>query len=374
MKELFYEIIKEARDGHIVIGEEVWPIGFNSVIYEKEKMVKSNFSRANLSTLVVKDLDKFMEKLDEYMSMEISSGKKVSFLNDRDNLKLILSYLFVNATTEDFLNPIDYLNRKIDYLKDDTFENYDLKRELDDDLLGCFLSVHNEKQTVMMETPNKMCFEISDGKNVYLLPTISYGFHKLPNGQECCYIYSLLNPKLKSNSDEENKFQKMIARKLYKVNKGVLEEESDEYREYVNGTKDDQYYPENISDVSPSAVISLSIFMEMLKEKNVEEIRGVSYLPLRYLSRNLAAGEVDDEAKRESLNRRNDKIQANITDKFIRTFRRVAFHRGDVTVSSYPYEFDEFVHVQLARENTKVNNEFLATFTKSVEKSDSMTR
>lgn len=39
MMDLFYEIMKEAKNGKAVIDNEVWPIGFNSVIIRKGKLL-----------------------------------------------------------------------------------------------------------------------------------------------------------------------------------------------------------------------------------------------------------------------------------------------------------------------------------------------
>ena len=370
MKELFYEIMEEAKNGKIIIGDEIWPIGFNSVIYDNGTTVSSNFSSNNLSTLVIKNEEKFFSKLEEYVSNEISSNRKKLSINYRDDLKLLLAYLFVNATTEDFLNPIYYIDRRIDYLSDDTFEDFDnsLSVPLEGDFIGCNLNIRNESQSIMMETPNKITISISNDEGLdFPLPSISYGIHTLENGEKCCYVYSILNPKLKEGTLEEEKFRKQISRKLYKVNKGVLEQESSEYLEYREGKEDNDYYPENISDISPSSLLSLTVFLTMLKDKEIEQVRGVPYLPLRYLSRSLAAQDVDDINKKESLNKRNNAIQTNITNKFIRTFRRASYHIEDMEVVSYPYEFDEFLHVELGKEKTKTNNELLNSVTDAIE-------
>ena len=52
MKELFYEIIKEAYDANIVIDNEVWNIGFNTII--KEKNIEYYNDKKNVYTLVIK--------------------------------------------------------------------------------------------------------------------------------------------------------------------------------------------------------------------------------------------------------------------------------------------------------------------------------
>ena len=63
----------------------------------------------------------------------------------------------------------------------------------------------------------------------------------------------------------EEKFKKNIARKLYKLNKGISDIESQEFKDYKEGNSD--YYPENITDVSVSSVLSLYVFINLIKDK-----------------------------------------------------------------------------------------------------------
>lgn len=156
------------------------------------------------------------------------------------------------------------------------------------------------------------------------------------------YIYSIINSKLENNNLEYNK---KIKRELYKINSGVSINESDEYLKYKNNEID--YYPENISDVSPSAVLSLSIFMSLLYSKHITNIKVVPYLPIRYLSREIMANSLSNTDKKQELNNRNNFIQSNITDKFIRTFRRVSYHLSGTQIKSYPYELDEYMNINL---------------------------
>ena len=349
MKEIFYEVIDEAEDGYITIDGERWPIAFNTFIYEDSKLKKMNNNENNLSCLVIKDEDRFFGLLDEYLELEISKGRKcISFANSDINVykKFLISYLMVNASTEDFSNPISYLRRTIDFLNDHSFDdlNNGILFDLNGMLSGCKLKIKNTSQGVMMETPNKMEFSVvKDGAgNVfeYKLPSISYGM-----SDGVCYVYSILNPKEKSDmSDDERRFHKKIWRVLYKINNGV-EVGEDELTD--------------ISQVSPSAVFSLVTFLSVIKNKGIDDVRGVSYLPVRYLSRDMMAKEKTDE-RREELLERNLMIQKNVTDKFIRTFARAAYHLEDSEVTLMPYDVDECLHFRIGT-SVKTNNELLDT-------------
>ena len=203
---------------------------------------------------------------------------------------------------------------------------------------------------VFQKNKNFKCVVITHNKEEfeYRLPTISYGITN-ENDKKECYVYSILNPKEKKDmSDEEIRFNKKINRLLYKVNGGVKEAE-----ELDNGL----FSYENISDVSPSAVVSLLVFLMLLKEKGITKIKAVPYLPLRYLSRDMMAKEKTGE-RRDELLERNLMIQKNVTDKFIRTFFRAAYHLDDSEVVLMPYEMDECLHFRIGS-NMKTDNVLL---------------
>ena len=104
-----------------------------------------------------------------------------------------MSYLIVNATTEDFLNPINYIKRSIEFLEDSTFDylNERVSLQVDGVFTECKLGIKNTKQSVMMETPNRMELSIikDTGEDVleYKLSTISYGI-STENDRKVCYV------------------------------------------------------------------------------------------------------------------------------------------------------------------------------------------
>lgn len=376
MKELFYELIQEAKEGKISLEDEQFPIAFNTIIYENQQVKEQLFSDNNLATLVIKNESEFFKYLEAYIQLELKANRKaISFYRDEKyyHKKLLLSYLLVNATTEDFLNPISLIKRNISFIKDETFDY--LKNGLQIDVAKTFpnsrLEIKKTSQSVLMETPNKLEFSLikeEDGKQLrYPLPEISYGITTNNTGEKECYIYSILNPKSKETSEEEKHYQKKVARSLYQLNQGIIEQESKEYLDYKNN--ESTYYPENISDVSPSAVMSLVFMFSLLQRENIHIVKGIPYLPIRYHSRELAATRCEDIEKQELLIQRNQAIQTNITNKFIRTFRRAAYHMKEVTVTAYPYDIDEFVHLNIKSNQEKTNNPILVEAVEGIRKS-----
>ena len=126
----------------------------------------------------------------------------------------------------------------------------------------------------------------TNGKNIYNLPWIRYGISKNKNGDKIAYIYALqkMEPSLDENYNEEMK------KVINKVNSGV--------KKYRN--------------VTPSAISSLAIFMGMLEGKGIKAIKVPDFLIGRY-------GKFSNAKTEEET----DRIQTNLTDKFLRNFLRV---------------------------------------------------
>lgn len=137
-----------------------------------------------------------------------------------------------------------------------------------------------------------------------------------------------------------------------------MEQESEEFIQYKN--REASYYPENISDVTHSFVLALTTFISMLQKEGISKIKAVPYLPVRYLGREVSAYRIEDENRRNELLERNDMIQSNATEKFIRVFRRVAYHMGDaMELVGLPYENDEYLTYRVYEKREVLNNEIL---------------
>ncbi|MBQ9018697.1 MAG: hypothetical protein IJ097_00055 [Bacilli bacterium] len=369
MKEILKEIIKEASIGKVIIDNEEWPIRFNSIIY-KDGEVKEIYNETDsFSTLIIKDEDKFYKLLEEYIYIELINNRKTPvFCSDikRNKIKWLISYLFVNARTQDFSDPINYLRKSINFLKDTTLDyfNNGIEIELEASLLNSKLIIKKEKNPTTMETPYRIELTLKNTFNneevEYKLPAIYYGI-----SDNTCYIYSLLNPKEKKEvSENELKYRKKINRILYKLNEGV--EDIEDYYAYKNGDSD--YYPEeNITDITHSFLLSLDIFTNILRINNIKNIKAIPYLPVRYASRFISAEMIDDEEKKNKLFERNNSIQMNTTNKFIRTFRRLSYHDKNITIRSYPYEVDEFLTMSINKKST-TNNKILDEVEKNIKK------
>jgi len=342
IKETFYELVDEAKDGKVILDDEPFNIVFNTIVEDD----KSFFNDENKQSLIIDDMDLFLIKLSLYVDLELEAKRRMMPISkdiEDNKVKTIIANLFVNASYKDFTDPVRFIEKRIDFLKDKTFSNYDngVVIPLGEELLNSNLHIVNEVDSIHSETPNKMTFYLEKDGDKYYLPSINYGI-----SGNTCYIYSMMNKNEGKNKD--SKFAKDINRILYKLNDGV--EETDEFKEYVENGREG-YYPDNITDVSLPFVFASSMFLNMLNEKGIKSVEVVSFLPVRYDSRDLSSTSPDMEE-------RNDRIQNNATNKLIRTFNRVLSHIDGVTVTANPFDADENMHMRID-DNIVINNELL---------------
>lgn len=367
MRALFYEVVREAKNAKVRIDGEEWCIAFNTIIYEDGKIKEEYFNDRNMSTLVIKDEERFIEVLKEYVYYcFVLKRKTLKFYNNEyDNkIKMLIAYLFINFSTEDFLNPVEAIRRYIDYMLDNSFEylNEGKVIPLGSAFGNSDIFLKRTAQSVMMETPWKidisLCKWVDDEMVSCPLADVSYGVRE-ENGEKVCYVYSMMKPKEKGeSSDREKIFRKRLNRELYKLNEGVLEQESEDFIKYRNGETRD--YQENVTDVTQSFVLSLSIFVTLLQKEGISKIKVVPYLPVRYVGRQISAMNVTNLERQQELYDRNKRIQDNCTNKFMRTFRRVAYHMGDdLEMYSVPYEIDEYMTFVLKSKSHDLNNPIL---------------
>lgn len=322
MKEIFEEIIKEAKSGVVVIDNDLFNVGFNTII-TNENIIE--LSKNELPVLKINDYELFLNLLTKYVNKTINNKRKIPnmvFDKNKNTIKIIITSLLTNLSTLDFENPYSFLNNHINFYQNKLLENT-LEYSNIESFFSSNLEINNINTSIMMETPYKIDIKFTNNEDSYKLPSIYYGI----NSKNECFIYSIVNPK-----NLNNDFQKKIKRKLYKINKGL-----------------------SVFETSPSAVLSLNIFIELLKIKNIEKIFGVTYLPIRYNSREQVALNVKDENKKNELMNRNQLIQTNVTDKFIKTFEAINELNNNLNLIEIPFNVGDLITYEIKHENNNNN-------------------
>lgn len=309
------------------------------------KMYTNNDTHTEMiPVLNLKNKELFYEKIKEYVKVFENVVQIISASEREGYIKRIITLMLADMSIIDFNDPCLFVQKKIDFTKNQQLEN----KIIEVPALGgdiCLDIQTYGKETPFCFVPRLMCED-----NIYEFPTISYG---VSNNK--CYIYAMQD----YNKSHDTSFSKKIHRKLYKLNKDVYENETDEYKDYQEGRS--EYYPENVSDVSPGFILSLALFLNEIYKSGITKVEVIPYLPIRYENKIKSLAKLAmNEAKKKNLSReekikifldsvKNQKnIQSNITEKFIRCFYRVAYHFNNVEITSTPFDVDDRLHVKLS--------------------------
>lgn len=354
--DIFYNhIIPEAGKGKVDC-YFMYNVIFNTRIPQKNLEVMTENDNPNLivPTLYIGDCKKFEQLLIEYVNKALAFYDDSNFceevLNSKDLLgddflnqgkgvskeKTIMTLLWSNATVEDFYDPCSFLRKRIDYFDLGVLEEYKNSKvvgysEIIDADIECVI----EKSKIESETPYYLqIFLVNpvDGERIYEFPRIYFGIRN-----DIVDIYAIQNSRIRLVNE---KYGKKLERKMYKVNDG-LDVKEDTYENYGFA---------NLKDVTPSFLLTANIMTGLLKAHGINNLNVISILVSRWNAKNLL-----QKAKDEYVNT----IQANLTDKLLRTFRRVGYHHSSVGIVSYPMEVNSNLIMRLYDQDDVCNNKLL---------------
>lgn len=355
----FYdEIIKEAATGYVDC-DFFMPICFGTrelVNNELHDITNAReFSNAMIPTLIIKDREKLNKSIERYVYLArefYNEDHRLEDVSNRD--KYIIASLLSNILVTDFNDFNSLFERHSNFLEDKSLE------ELQDpvnlgyvDKLKSNVVVKVTKQSIVQETPYGMEISLQDENNdlIYKFPTIRFG---IDNNK--AYIYAV--------QQDETVENKKIERLLRKVGEGFDEK---------NSERDEIENPENLYSVSPWSLVALSIFIPIIKNyTNVDEFVAPYFLINRYNAVEISyeilkekyKEHMEDEhikamiQKKEDAVNGHDDLQRNITDKFIRNFRRLDHHFANIDVDMFPLEQDSMIHFKVG-DNLECNNSLL---------------
>lgn len=357
IEEIFFnQILPNLKNGSIEI--PIYNTNSNGDIFTFNVLVDA-YDETSPYYLCIQDKEKLVNSLYEYMQIMLSNDSSINKQNIYDKIKYYLTLLWVNATYEDLRNPVRFIQKYIDFNNNPLFEDEFTYASNIEALNDADIDVIIKREPANMETPYSFNAQINlfdNGKeNNYYLPSICYGV-----SGDICYIYSIQNSGMFTSN---HGFEKKIKRLLYKMNENVSSHESEDFKEYKRLEKqgnnmEDEFYPENISDVSVSAILALTVFMDSLNDMGIKNIKVVPFLPIRYKNKEdayekkyqlkLKQLKVDEiKELKQNLEEKRLLIQSNLTNKFIRDFMRLKHHFNGIDILSYPMEIDEYLSINI---------------------------
>lgn len=123
----------------------------------------------------------------------------------------VLTRIWMRMDNNDFNDVISFLQKQLDFIRDDTFLGYRYPRKVDE-FNGCDVICENHSNTTWDETDSSLYFFINDKEATHSLSSVYYGI-RYENNEKVCYIYAVQN----KNSD----INKKVQRELYHLNKGI---------------------------------------------------------------------------------------------------------------------------------------------------------
>ncbi len=294
--------------------------------------------------LKILNKDLFNTLLVNYVEKALKFYEFQAEIKEDETLKIkqIMAFLFANATYEDFENPIELLMKRISFLDDQILPN--LSEIFRSESLDALIEVETQKGQIHNETPYEIKIKLKSSTETFYLPIIYVGI----NGNKA-YIFAIQNSK-----ELETYNGKKLKRKLYQLDAN-FDVANDTFANFDIG---------NLKDITHSFLLAVNIMVGILKERGINEFIVPSILPIRWNSKEISANIRSEHyqyspAEREELLVNHEKIQANLTEKLIRTFLRLAYHHSGISVIGYPSEADMSLHLSVT-EPDECNNEILA--------------
>lgn len=345
IEKIFYEdIIKEAAYGYIDCDFFI-PICFGTkelVNNElKDITIPKDFDNAMIPTLIIKDREKLINGINEYVNLASEFYKDdIRFQDTSLKEKYLIACLLSNTLVTDF-NDLDCLfTRHSNFMRDNSFDEFFNVHNLGySEILKSNLCVKVTKQGVLEETPYGIdSFLVDEEDNeIYRFPTVRFGI-----SDEKAYIYAI-----QGRNNNENK---KIERILRKTGEGFDEKNTD---------RDPIENPENLYSVSPWSLVALTVAVSLIKNNtNVKEFCAPYFLINRWNAvevsyQNLKEkykDRMDDALVSEVICKKQNQVlehedkQRNITDKFLRTIRRLDHHFSNVEIDTFQLEMDSSLH------------------------------
>lgn len=306
MNNIIEELIHEAFNHNIIIDGKNNYIAFNTIINGNELINGDKYP-----TLVINDYDELIKKLDLYIRTYLKNASTLPLFKkekEKNLIKYLVSHIFIYAENKDFKNPIELIETKINFLNDNTFKDYN--KTFEGFISNTKLNIKSTNDEITLK---KMYINLSNNDDIFNFPTITYA---ITNDE--CYIYKIEEYELTNSA-----FEKKVLKELTKINKNINKE---------------------LLACSPQTLVSILIFIKLLKDNNIKKLQVVTYLPVKYNMCNFEINDLKKELKQLE----------NKTGFYKKTFKRINKQTHMINEELETYIYDENITNSLL--NTIINS------------------
>lgn len=306
MNNIIEELIHEAFNHNIIIDGKNNYIAFNTIINGNELINGDKYP-----TLVINDYDELIKKLDLYIRTYLKNASTLPLFQkekEKNLIKYLVSHIFIYAENKDFKNPIELIETKINFLNDNTFKDYN--KTFEGFISNTKLNIKSTNDEITLK---KMYINLSNNDDIFNFPTITYA---ITNDE--CYIYKIEEYELTNSA-----FEKKVLKELTKINRNINKE---------------------LLTCSPQTLVSILIFIKLLKDNNIKKLQVVTYLPVKYNMCNFEINDLKKELKQLE----------NKTGFYKKTFKRINKQTHMINEELETYIYDENITNSLL--NTIINS------------------
>ncbi len=286
----------------------------------------------------IPDAEAFANMMQNYLQIAedfyLSDKAKFAYYDESFREKLVLD-IFMNTTNFDRHNILSYLETRTKMIETPLKTRHFLLDQTPDFAIKASVL----KNPSMLEAPYRFTtyFEC-ENEDKFFLPSITFGII-----ENTVYIYAIQAKREK----QTNAISKKLDRYMRKVNKDVDMEDI-------------------IGQVSPSALVALTIFMSAIKKEGIKTVVAPNFMPLRYQTNLMGEenyfkrsinGETDKKMLDDILEKveeKHNRQQFAITNKFTYTLLRYC-HHFDGCKFDYDSIREQSV-ITLSKENSPQDN------------------
>lgn len=321
--QVFKEIVREAKDGDIVIDDWHYHMGFFIKDADGTKpilFIHNEDAFSSLLFMYINEVHSYLQKNPKFLTDQFLFWQENGEIDSHYYVKALLTFLLANMTYDDFLEPEEFILRKIHSFDEKIFQKYVREEVLFYDMetmFGIFsrfshlnLLVKRTNEPLSKASFHALEFTLQAEKESYTLPKIYY---EINNGT--CFITGIQRKK-----EEKTKFHKDLERVLYKIDHDV---------------------PGDYKNIEPNILFSLTLFFAFLEKEEIYKVEANAFYPLQS---DLKIYKLSKNVLNEEMYQR---IFYNTVNRFFEAFARLAYHFPEYVIISYPTDYKMSVGLEI---------------------------